>query len=199
MEHFLLDNNMSNILNIIHDSRRTEKFEPLINELRQQGIFPYIIHSATVLKHSVVESINASHKKIVRMAKEAGWPYIIIGEDDILFSDKGAWQYYLDNMPQSFDLYLGATYVKPFSLNRVAGFQLYTVHEKFYDTFLSAPDKDHIDIAMNYLGGDYHVCRPIVALQRAGYSANNNAYADYNSQVISPEDLYKNGAVYNIS
>jgi hypothetical protein len=154
---------------------------------------------AIVLKHSVVESINASHKFLVRAAKEAGSPYTIIAEDDVLFSDKGAWQYYLDNMPPSFDLYLGCTYVKPFSERKVAGFHLYTVHEKFYDRFLDAPDKDHIDIAMNYLGGDYHVCRPIVALQRAGYSANNNAYADYNSQVISPEDLYKNGAVYNIS
>jgi hypothetical protein len=51
---------------------------------------------------------------------------------------------------------------------------------------------------MDDLGGDYHLCQPIVALQMAGYSANNNAYADYNSQVILPEDLYKNGAVYNV-
>ena len=182
---------MSNTLNIIHDIRRTEKYAPLIFELKWQKIYPFVIHHATVLKHSVVESINASHKKIVRAAKEAGSPYVIIAEDDVMFTDSGAWQYYLDNMPQSFDLYLGCTYVKPFSLNKVAGFQLYTVHEKFYDTFLEAPDKDHIDIAMNYLGGDYHICIPVVALQRPGYSANNNAYANYNHQTISKEDLYK--------
>ncbi len=172
-----------------------EKYQPLIDELRIQRIRSYIIHPATVLKHSVVESINASHKKIVRTAKEAGLPYVIIAEDDLMFTADGAWQYYLDNMPQSFDLYLGCTYVKPFSLNKVAGFQLYTVHKKFYDTFLSAPDTDHIDIAMNYLGGDYHICLPVVALQRPGYSSNNNAYANYNHQTLSKEDLYKHGQI----
>jgi hypothetical protein len=182
---------MKHTLNIIHDNRRSEKYDPLVNELREQKIFSYIIHPATVLKHSVVESINASHKKIIRAAKEAGLPYVIIAEDDVMFTSVGAWQYYIDNMPESFDLYLGCTYVKPFSLNKVAGFQLYTVHEKFYDTFLSAPDTDHIDIAMNELGGDYHICLPVVALQRPGYSANNNAYANYNHQTLAKEDLYK--------
>jgi len=182
---------MKHTLNIIHDNRRSEKYDPLINELREQEIYSYIIHPATVLKHSVVESINASHKKIIRAAKEAGLPYVTVAEDDVMFTSIGAWQYYLDNMPQSFDLYLGCTYVKPFSPVRVSGFQLYTVHEKFYDIFLSAPSNMHIDTVMDDLGGDYHVCLPVVALQRPGYSANNNAYANYNQQTLAKEDLYK--------
>ena len=181
---------MINTLNIIYDNRRSEKYEPLIGELRRQNITSYVIHPATVLKHSVVESINASHKKLVQMAKEAGLPYVIIAEDDLMFTADGAWKYYLDNMPQSFDLYLGCTYVKPFSLNKVAGFQLYTVHEKFYDTFLSVSDKVHIDTAMDDLGGDYHLCQPVVALQRPGFSSNNNAYADYNKQTLTQKDLF---------
>jgi len=181
---------MSNTLNIIYDNRRSEKFDPLMQEIQSQGITDFIIHPAIVLRHSVVASINASHKSLVRAAKQAGLPHIIIAEDDLMFTGKGAWDYYLSQMPADFDLYLACTYVKPFDPIKVTGFHLYTVSQKFYDTFLSAPDNAHIDTAMDDLGGDYHLCRPFPALQRAGFSSNCSGYANYN-KVLHQEDLYQ--------
>jgi len=181
---------MKNTLNIIHDNRRSEKYDPLINELREQKIFSYIIHPATVLKHSVVESINASHKKIVRAAKEAGLPCVIIAEDDVMFTSVGAWQYYLDNMPQSFDLYLGCTYVPPISNNVLCGFHLYTVSKNYYDKFLSVDENKHIDTAVSDMGGNFTFCYPFPCLQRPGFSANNKAIVDYN-KILEPKDIYK--------
>jgi hypothetical protein len=176
-------------LNIIFDDRRDEKFPLLVSELRNQLIEDFRIWPAVVLRHSVVESINESHKMIVRWAKEVGLPYVIICEDDLLFSDIGAWQYYLSKMPQDFDLYLACTYVKPFDPIKITGFHLYTVAAKFYDTFLSAPKNAHIDVAMDDLGGDYHLCYPFPALQRAGYSSNCSGYANYNT-VLEKSDIY---------
>jgi hypothetical protein len=161
-----------------------------MSELAKQGITDFKVWQAVVLRESVIKSINASHKMIVRAAKDLGWPYVVVCEDDLMFVDEGAWQYYLDNMPTNFDLYLACTYVKPISPIKVTGFHLYTVHEKFYDKFLSAPDDVHIDVYMDELNGDYRLCYPFPALQRAGFSANNSGYADYNT-VLTKDDLYK--------
>jgi len=179
-----------NRLNVIFDSRRNEKYAPLMNELATQRITDYKIWDAIVLPHSVVTSISESHKMIVRAAMEENLPYTIIAEDDLMFTADGAWDYYLRGIPADFDLYLACTYIKPISPVQVNGFHLYTVAQKFYEKFLAAPPKEHIDTAMNDIGGDYSLCYPFAALQRAGFSANNNAYADYNKQTINDEDIF---------
>ena len=106
-----------------------------------------------------------------------------------MFTADGAWDYYLRNMPMDFDLYLACTYVKPFDPIKITGFHLYTVAAKFYDKFLIAPDTAHIDVAMDDLGGDYRLCYPFPALQRAGFSSNCSGYANYNT-VLNKEDIY---------
>jgi hypothetical protein len=58
-------------LNIIYDSRRIEKYEPLMAELATQKISDYEIWPC-VMYDKVVSSINASHKMIVRDAMEKG-------------------------------------------------------------------------------------------------------------------------------
>ncbi len=180
---------MSSTLNIIYDNRQPQKYDLLIGELQKQRIVDYKIWPAVVLRHSVVESINASHKMIVRAARDLGWAEVTIGEDDLMFTCDGAWDFYLRNKPMSFDLYLACTYVKPFDPIKITGFHLYTVAAKFYDRFLSAPDKAHIDVAMDDLGGDYRLCYPFPALQRAGFSSNCSGYANYNT-VLEKADTY---------
>jgi hypothetical protein len=85
--------------------------------------------------------------------------------------------------------------VVPVELKKVTGFHLYIISQEFYDRFLSVPDSVHIDVAMDDLEGDYHFCYPFPALQRAGFSANNSAYSNYNS-VLKPKDIY--GKIPNI-
>ena len=183
------------ILNIIYDSRRIERREPLMEEMATQKIV-YKIWDCIML-NDVVASINASHKMIVQYAKDNGLKETVISEEDLWFPSKNGWKYFLENKPEVYDLYLAATYVVPISNNIVCGFHLYMIHEKFYDKFLSVPDLAHIDTAMNDIKGDYKFCYPFAALQRPGFSANNKMVVNYNC-VLKPEDIYSD-EVLNIS
>lgn len=162
------------LINVIYDNRHTPSdYERLLGEFIRQGITAYKFWDAIVLKDSVVKSINASHKMIVRWAKENNLSEVTIAEQDVFFTANNAWQHYLKNKPKQYDVYVSATYIMPVSHNKLTGFQLYTVSQKFYDKFLSVPDNEHIDNAICDLRGDYKICYPFAALQRPGFSANN--------------------------
>lgn len=183
---------MDKRLNIIFDSRRIEKFDPLIDELQRQGIENYEIWPCIADK-GVVESINASHKMLVQHAKDNCLEEIVIAEDDLWFPAADGWRYYLANTPEEFDIYLGGNYL-PFdkeikTCTDIVGLHLYTIRECFYDEFLSTPNKLHIDQALKDRSV-YHVCYPMAALQRQGFSANNMRPVDYNLQ-IDWNDVYK--------
>lgn len=177
-------------INIIYDSRHSEDYGRLINEFIEQGITKYRFWDAIVLNDSVVKSINASHKMIVRWAKENNKKEVVIAEQDLSFTSPKSWKYFLLQKPKDFDLYLWGTYLIPLSNNKICGFQLYIISEKFYDKFLGTPDDVHIDTYMDELGGDYKFCYPFPALQRPGFSANNMADVNYNA-ILSKEDIYK--------
>lgn len=180
-----------NTLNIIYDNRQDADYGRLLGEFIEQGITDYKFWDAVCKKESVVESINASHKMIVRNAKERGLKDVIIGEQDLTFTDKGAWDYFLKNKPKEFDIYLGATYILPVSNKKICGFHLYIISEKYYDSFLSVPDDAHIDTAVCDWGGDFNFCYPFPALQKAGFSFNAKDIVDYNKN-LSEEDIWKN-------
>jgi hypothetical protein len=175
-------------LHVIYDDRRFERFEPLVNELFIQNI-DYQIWKPVEAK-TTVESINKSHKAIVRWAKEMRLPMVAIGEDDLCFPAKDGWRYFLNLMPDSFDLYLACTYTPPITNRIICGFHCYVVHERFYDRYLGVPDDCHIDTEISNRGGDFKFCYPFAALQRPGFSANNMAVTNYNG-ILKPEDIYK--------
>jgi hypothetical protein len=183
------------ILHIIHDNRRPEKLPLLEAEMLRQGI-SYTLWSAEVLP-DVVESINASHKKIVRYALEHSMPEIAIAEDDVWFPAVDGWKYFLANKPQIFDVYSAGTYGPyvndpTFGGKRapyITGFHCYIIDETFYKKFLSLPATLHIDAALETITGIYKVCYPFAAIQRPGWSANNRENVDYNK-------LLKNADVY---
>lgn len=177
------------LLNIIYNEVRFERYDPLIEELKKQNITDYKIWDCIRL-NNVVESINASHKMIVKDAKERGLKEVCIGEDDLMFTSPNSWKYFLEKKPDNYDLYLACTYIIPISNNQICGFHLYCVHEKFYEKFLSIPDKEHIDTAANNIEGNYVFCYPFPALQRAGFSANNRTVCNYNA-LLKEDDIYK--------
>ncbi len=190
-------------IHVLYDNRRIEKWEPLIQELRSQEVAPTKVWEP-ILEKTVVESINLSHKAIIKYAKEKGLPEVCIIEDDLMFSGNGAWDYFMRNKPLGFCIYSGGTYLinnpeeykEPLiKVNEYVGNQLIVVSERYYDTFLSVPDNAHIDVAQSGLG-DFYVCFPMVALQRPGFSANAQAKVNYNT-ILKPEWIY-NGAVHNL-
>lgn len=177
--------------NIIHDNRTIGKYPSLIEELIRQGIGKYLIWEAVINKKTVVESINASFKMIVRQAKKSEWKEVLIFEDDIMFPAEDGFKYFLANKPESFDVYIGGTYFldKPdewrppvVKVNEWVGNHCIIIHEKYYDKFLELPDDKHID-TVNSGKGDFYVCFPFAALQRPGFSRNNMAICNYNSQL----------------
>jgi len=176
-------------LNIIYDERNYERYDPLMQTLSEQGITDFVLHPATVDVSSVVRSINLSHKKIVQQAKDSGLKECIIGEDDLMFTRPGAWQYFLDNKPKTFDIYLWGTYVMPLEQKIICGFQLYIVHESFYDKFLSVNENLHIDSGISDMGGNFKFCYPFPALQRPSFSRNNSSVVDYNV-ILDKKDIY---------
>lgn len=183
-------------INVIYDNRSFDKKELLLKEFSNQGINDYKFWDCVVITNDVVSSINASHKNIVRYAKENGLKEVCIAEDDLMFPCVGAWDYFLNNKPDNFDLYLSATYVVSHPLKHICGFHLYVVNESFYDKFLSASDSEHIDTVMDSIKGNFVFCYPFAALQRPGFSANNKSVVNYNS-VLEPKHIF-NGNTHNI-
>ena len=189
-------------LHIIHDSRRQEKYEPLISELKRQGITDYEIYPC-ILSKTVVESISESHKMIVREAKERGDEMVCLAEDDLMFPAKDGWRYFLKNIPMLFDIYLSGsylidnriTYISPTTdVDAYVGNHLIIIHSRYYDTFLATDSREHIDTAQTGKGF-FKLCYPMAALQRPGFSANNLADVNYNG-ILKPEDVY--GEIYQL-
>lgn len=123
---------------------------------------------------------------MVRNAMERGDKECCIFEDDIMFPAEDGWEYFLQNKPEDFDIYIGGTYLldepdtwKPplVKVESYVGNHCIIIAEKYYERFLAHPDKDHID---NQRGGDFYVCFPFAALQRSAWSSNNRATVNYN-------------------
>lgn len=184
------------ICNIIYDSRRPEKYEPLITEMARQGI-SYMLWDAVILPN-IVASINASHREIVTFYKRQGATEVCIMEDDVMFPSEIGWAYFLGNKPLEFDLYLGGCYSKITTgiveksivyTETPVGLHCYIIHERYFNQFLNTDPREHIDTAQGDKGV-FKVCYPMPALQRKGWSANNCAKVDYNT-LLKPEDVYE--------
>lgn len=130
-------------------------------------------------------NISRSFKRIVAFAKENRLPFTTIAEDDLFFTSKKSWAYYLEHFPKDFDTYLGGIYAGRITDGRItdgySGHTLITVHERFYDFFLSADESKHLD---RWLGGFckekiYRVCTPFVCRQLGGYSESHKRIQDY--------------------
>lgn len=167
------------LLNIIHLPNRTDRKEQFEKQCSEQGIVMSVWEGVT--EHSTpAKNINAAHRKIVQWAKDSKLPFVIIAEDDILFSAPGAWKYYLSKMPdpKDFDLFLGMVYSAEIKdgriLNGFSGLTMYAVSSEFYDFFLSIPDHVHIDrhLGQSAFEKKYFIIEPYVCLQSGGYSDN---------------------------
>lgn len=133
--------------------------------------------------------ITASFKKIVRWAKETNQQMVCIGEDDLLFTAPGAWQYYLDNMPSDFDIYSGGIYSGQIQDGRIvngySGNTLITVHEKFYDFFLGVRDDYHLDRTLGSFAFEknYRIVKPFVVIQLSGFSDNHRRQTSHEGKL----------------
>jgi len=179
--------------NIIHSTSQPNRLPILLKELEQQGIKNYEIWEGKHDISSVAKSINLSHKQIIEYAHVAEWDEVLIMEDDIRFCGEGAFNYFLNNKPIDFDIYLGGIYIGDISENNkvkyFTGFHCYIVSRKFYQTFLNTPDEEHIDVSLANLG-DYYVSNPFTSIQYNGFSSNTRKSENY-------DFLLQNRILYN--
>lgn len=178
-------------LNLIIGKRK-KRLPQLLEELDRQGVEDYDFWDGVYLP-SVKAGINAAHKQIVEYAKLRGDEMVCIAEDDMVGTHEKSWEYYLSKIPKSFDLYLSMVYLgQPDEENMVkefTGMTLYTVHQRFYDIFLSVDPNEHIDRALDNLG-EYVVCDPFTFIQRNGHSANTGKDEIYDSLLVNRK-LYR--------
>lgn len=160
----------------------------LLEQLQNQKIDDYELWQGVFLP-SIKASINAAHKQIVRYAQLAEWSEVAIAEDDLIFTSPNSWRYYIDKMPLDFSIYLSMVYLGEIydgdKVRNWTGLTLYTVHHSFYETFLSVPDDDHLDILLSQTDGVFVVCNPFVAKQSNGFSSNTGKDENY-------DDLLRN-------
>jgi GR25 family glycosyltransferase involved in LPS biosynthesis len=136
------------MLHIIHLPHRTDRLALLIKELERQEILDYRIWPRIkTIRPSF--GIAMAHQQVVKWAIQENLPEITIAEDDVLFTALGAFTYYLQSKPSTFDLYLaGITYgelLPDNTVNDFAGTHLYTIHQNFYTPFLDQKGKEDID------------------------------------------------------
>lgn len=185
---------MTEAVHIIH-LKNTDysqpRFDSFTKEMNEQGINDYKIWDGI---HDVnkIRAISRAHKQIVQYAKENKLPEVCIMEDDCIFLSKGAFEYFVQNKPNEYSLYLGGIsnllerdddYITNFR-----GMTLYFISEQFYDTFLSVPENVNIDAGLKALG-KYYLCNKVVCSQRAGYSYHKKRHTDY-SHLLKQYELY---------
>ena len=185
------------VVNFINLFFREDRLTHFQQQAKEQ-CFDYIRFEAIHNKKNPKEGITQSHKAVVRKAKEDGLDMCVVCEDDIRFFDVFAYDYFLSQIPKSFDLFFGLIYVGDVdSNNRVissfsGGMTLYVIHSRFYDWFLSQPDNVHVDRHTGDYANDFefYVCHPYVCEQIAGYSDNRHQKVLSYDVYLEGKDLY---------
>jgi hypothetical protein len=176
----------NNTLNILHLEYRTDRELNFKKEIKEQEIKNVTVWLGVQNRQIPFLAIMQGFKRIVQHAKNENLPYVHIAEDDFCFTDLGAWDYYIANTPKEFDLYLGMIYEAELNENSritrgFCGLTLFTVHSRFYDTFLSMHELNNADRELGRFAENYKyiVCNPFVCQQLDGFSDNKNKTATY--------------------
>lgn len=181
-------------LNIIHLPQRTDRLELLKRELIEEEVTDYKIWNGVLDNFNPMKGISKAHKQIIEYAKYNFLPEVLIAEDDLKFTDKGAFQFYLKNKPLDYDIYLASIYLgeiaKDNSVKDFSGLTFYMVNQKFYDKILSIPEHDNLDRLLRNTG-NFFVCNPFPVIQYNGFSDNVKKYCNYD-HYFRNRPLFKN-------
>jgi len=171
-----------NCINLEHRDLRKQQAE---RQAKEQGFY-IRFWEGIIERHDRKKGICMAHKQIVKDAKECGYPMTVIAEDDLLFFAPFAWDYFLSQIPDDFDLFMSMIYTGSIdSENRItsvfSGMTMYCIHQRFYNFFLELPDSCHIDREVSSYADQFKflVCNPFVCEQDGSRSDNNFMTCDY--------------------
>lgn len=179
---------------IINLQHREDRRQHIISELTKLEISNFQIIDG-IQRDIPWQGCSESHIKCIQLAKENKLPYVLILEDDVVFTDNTI--EILNNAIaeiQTLDwdmLFLGAnlqntaTPVSPTLLKLQGAYttHAYIVHERFYDTILNSELDFEIDICYSKLMATHNIymCNPMIAYQLPSHSDIQSGVRDYNS------------------
>lgn len=182
-------------LNIIHLTHREDRLLLLREELKNQEIVNFKIWDGVLDPYIPTKGISKAHKQIVQFASNNNLSEILIAEDDLKFTDKGAFDFFITQKPKDFDLYLASIYFGTINdaniVEEFSGLTFYIISQKFYSIFLNTPEHDNLDRLLKRKG-KFVVCNPFTVVQHNGHSDNAKMYCNYN-------DFLKNRKVFKRS
>jgi hypothetical protein len=159
-------------------------------ELKAQGVTEWMFWDGEKKKYNSYNAISRAHKKIVRHAQHHKLDQVLIMEDDVRFTDVGALDYFLENKPDDFDIYLAGIYFGDIlpdkTVKKFQGLHCYIVHNRFYSKFLGIPETGDIDVLLGGKG-KYVVCYPFAAIQYNGFSDHHQNNMNYDGHLVSRE------------
>lgn len=186
---------------IINLKHRTDRRDHMINEMTKLPISYEFIEGIV----DETKTCFQSQKKCIQLAKENNLPYVLVLEDDAVFTDDVT--YILEKTFNEINLlnwdmfFLGANLQKRaerisnsiLKLNGAYAAHAYFVHEKFYDTILELPHTCEMDVHYNnlMLNHDVYMCDPMIAYQLPSYSDLQDGYRDYNHAIFNNYLKYK--------
>lgn len=190
---------------IIHNEKRTDRWETLQQELKEQNITEYKIIPAVTSNHKSVINICNAHKNCVRYAIEQGWDKVLIFEDDIKFPAPGSFDRFLEifkKLPEDWLIYLGGIYdgaVTPLddefaTCMHFSGLHCYVINKAFFEEFLQADETINLDrwiSGKRWKNQKAYLAYPMVAYQYDGFSDNIKRKTEYNSKIISRFKIWK--------
>lgn len=183
---------MINHIHILHLPHRTDRAISFKKQMTEQGIDSWEVCMGIVVPQMPFLGINMAHKRIIEIAKAKGLDKVTVMEDDVIFSAPGAWEYYVDNEPESYDIYFGSVYDATIKDNRImfgfSALSLYTVHSRFYDEFLGMKEMNNLDKELGRFAykNQYMVAPEFVCYQSGGFS-------DHQQKEIDNYDKYHLG------
>lgn len=192
---------------VINLDKRPERLEALKEEL------PYLFKDPSFERFSGLlfpekgrkagmKGCGESHKAIIRIAKERGYPNVLIMEDDMIFQAKERTLEHVEkcfnNIPNGYDILLGGVYQAANmtesneywnNINYFSSSHFYIMRDTVYDTVLNEYNADEKHIDRYYAASNIrcYVPKLMFAIQSIGYSDNVNANINYSHM------LEKNG------
>ena len=178
------------------------------DQLSQIGITEPKRYNAFKTKDGII-GCGMSHLSVLQEAKEKGYPYILICEDDVVFKDPDMLVKKISSLKMaSWDvLLLGGNMFYPFSNHSNDAYKVskcftttaYIVREHYYDTLINCwqpalqkmvqtGNRDYsLDVVWHKLQrqDNWLLVKPLQVYQRAGQSDIENKITDYKHLMLS--------------
>lgn len=181
---------------IINLKERVDRKSYILDEIKKLPGLSYEIVDAI---RDETKTCFASHIKCIQQAKDNRLPYVLILEDDAMFTDDCITIFnsvFAEIQSQQWDmLYLGANLnssaqsITPLLLKLSGAYttHAYMVHERFYDTILNLKLDVEIDVCYSKLMAEHNIymCDPMIAYQLPSHSDLQDGFRDYNSAMYN--------------